>query len=76
MYVQGGAIWHPKCGPGPQGEHLKNGDSSGHLNGMLSDDGGREFDRLSSSAASELQVGVLFSFNFFFFTLNNFFDIS
>ncbi|KAI5715983.1 hypothetical protein M8J77_025597 [Diaphorina citri] len=58
MYVQGGAIWHPKCGPGPLDPAaglLKNGDSNPHLNGHLTDDTTREFDRMSSSAASELQ---------------------
>uniref|UniRef100_A0A8D9B3D0 Actin-binding LIM protein 1 n=2 Tax=Cacopsylla melanoneura TaxID=428564 RepID=A0A8D9B3D0_9HEMI len=60
MFVQGGAIWHPKCGPGPldastPGGGLKNGDSGHHLNGHLTDDTTREFDRMSSSAASELQ---------------------
>lgn len=62
MFVQGGAIWHPRCGPGPNNNNnseqhhiLKNGDSSHHLNGHLTDDTTREFDRMSSSAASELQ---------------------
>lgn len=27
MYLQGSAIWHPRCGPGPQAESLANGHS-------------------------------------------------
>lgn len=57
--VIGGAIWHPKCGPGPtENGTIINGLGSGShiaLNGNLTDTD-REFDRLSSSAASETQV--------------------
>ena len=55
----GGAIWHPKCGPGPtENGTVINGLGSGShfaLNGNLTDTE-RDFDRLSSSAASETQV--------------------
>ncbi|XP_035784474.1 actin-binding LIM protein 3-like isoform X1 [Anopheles albimanus] len=50
MYLQGGAIWHPRCGPGPSSE-------GGILNGV--DTNGfnteTEFDRTSTSAMSEIQ---------------------
>uniref|UniRef100_A0AAG5D847 LIM zinc-binding domain-containing protein n=1 Tax=Anopheles atroparvus TaxID=41427 RepID=A0AAG5D847_ANOAO len=50
MYLQGGAIWHPRCGPGPSSE-------AGILNGV--DTNGfnteTEFDRTSTSAMSEIQ---------------------
>ncbi|XP_065215240.1 actin-binding LIM protein 3-like isoform X3 [Planococcus citri] len=56
MYLQGGAIWHPKCGPGPtENGTIINGLGSGShlaLNGHETD---REFDHLSSSAVSETQ---------------------
>ena len=53
MYLQGGAIWHPRCGPGPnQNGTVVNGSvpratSNGHAS---------EFERASSSAISEMQV--------------------
>lgn len=43
MYLQGTAIWHPRCGPGPS----ENGTL---LNGTA------EIDRISNSAMSEIQV--------------------
>lgn len=59
--IAGGAIWHPKCGPGPtENGTIINGlgsDSHIALNGHLTDTD-REFDRFSSSAASETQVCV------------------
>lgn len=72
----GGAIWHPKCGPGPtENGTIINGLGSGShiaLNGNLTDTD-REFDRMSSSAASETQVYqhlVVYDFaSFFFFGL-------
>ncbi|XP_065173648.1 actin-binding LIM protein 3 isoform X2 [Atheta coriaria] len=58
MYLQGGAIWHPRCGPGPtENGQILNG--SGDQNGHCTDtDGGREFDRMSSSAVSEMQFSM------------------
>lgn len=53
MYLQGGAIWHPRCGPGPSSE-------AGILNGV--DTNGfnteTEFDRTSTSGMSEIQVSA------------------
>lgn len=43
MYLQGTAIWHPRCGPGPS------------ENGVLLNGTG-EIDRISNSAMSEIQV--------------------
>ena len=45
MYLQGTAIWHPRCGPGPSenGATLINGTAP-------------EIDRISNSALSEIQV--------------------
>lgn len=66
MYLQGGAIWHPRCGPGPteNGQVLNGtGESNGHCTDT--DASGREFDRMSSSGVSEMQVSVLFMFIFF-----------
>uniref|UniRef100_A0A336LYN1 CSON008204 protein n=1 Tax=Culicoides sonorensis TaxID=179676 RepID=A0A336LYN1_CULSO len=55
MYLQGGAIWHPRCGPGPLAEFngtIINGPSvPGSANGHFTD---TECDRISTSA-SELQ---------------------
>ncbi|XP_055624700.1 actin-binding LIM protein 2 isoform X4 [Toxorhynchites rutilus septentrionalis] len=50
MYLQGGAIWHPRCGPGPSSE-------SGILNGVEANgfNTETEFDRTSTSAMSEIQ---------------------
>lgn len=57
MYLQGGAIWHPRCGPGPLAEFngtIIGGTSNGHFTD-------NEIDRISNSA-SELQVSVVFLF--------------
>ncbi|RZC35201.1 actin-binding LIM protein 3, partial [Asbolus verrucosus] len=53
MYLQGGAIWHPRCGPGPtENGQILNG--SGEPNGHCTDTDAsvREFDRMSSSGFS------------------------
>lgn len=50
MYLQGAAIWHPRCGPGPSGP---NGIVNGH--GEAHTPQHRESERISSSA-SEMQV--------------------
>ncbi|KAG8224408.1 hypothetical protein J437_LFUL004014 [Ladona fulva] len=65
MYLQGAAIWHPRCGPGPTEngtvlngslENGHGGGGDGHRSGGEdSKDGGKEFDRMSSSA-SEIQA--------------------
>ncbi|CAH1103977.1 unnamed protein product [Psylliodes chrysocephalus] len=57
MYLQGGAIWHPRCGPGPteNGEILNGtGEANGHCTDT--DMSIRDFDRHSTSGASELQM--------------------
>lgn len=62
----GGAIWHPRCGPGPTENGtvlngsalLENGhctDTDGEMSAREGREG-REFDRMSSSAVSETQV--------------------
>ncbi|XP_047365146.1 actin-binding LIM protein 2 isoform X5 [Vespa velutina] len=51
MYLQGAAIWHPRCGPGPTGP---NGIVNGHGEGAHTPQH-RESERISSSA-SEMQV--------------------
>ncbi|XP_044571210.1 actin-binding LIM protein 3 isoform X3 [Drosophila ananassae] len=58
MYLQGSAIWHPRCGPGPSesGIILNGGGGStsvagGASNGNFTD---TECDRMSSSALSEM----------------------
>lgn len=61
----GGAIWHPKCGPGPIAENggltpannLDSQSSVPHtgMNGH-SPDKDRDYDRASNSGASEAQV--------------------
>jgi len=38
MYLQGSAIWHPRCGPGPQSEPLANGHSHPELDRMSNSD--------------------------------------
>lgn len=61
MYLQGGAIWHPRCGPGPTEDgRVLNG--TGEANGNCTDTevSMREFDRNSTSGVSELQVGILY----------------
>ncbi|XP_060529917.1 actin-binding LIM protein 1 isoform X4 [Cylas formicarius] len=59
MYLQGGAVWHPRCGPGPQTEdgRVLNGPSDGQTNGHATDTdvSTRDYDRHSTSGASELQ---------------------
>ncbi|KAJ8974053.1 hypothetical protein NQ317_002299, partial [Molorchus minor] len=56
MYLQGGAIWHPRCGPGPtENGQILNG--TGETNGNCTDTDVsiRDFDRHSTSGVSELQ---------------------
>ncbi|XP_066998828.1 actin-binding LIM protein 2 isoform X3 [Anabrus simplex] len=58
MYLQGTAIWHPRCGPGPteNGAVLNGSLENGHCtDGESGKEGGREFDRMSSSGVSEMQ---------------------
>lgn len=50
MYLQGAAIWHPRCGPGPTGQ---NGIVNGHTEAHTPRHGDSE--RIPSSA-SEMQV--------------------
>lgn len=59
MYLQGGAIWHPRCGPGPtdDGRVLNGTAENGHCTDT--DASMREFDRNSTSGVSELQVRTL-----------------
>jgi hypothetical protein len=55
----GTAIWHPRCGPGPteNGTVLNGSLENGHCtDGESGKEGGRDFDRMSSSAVSELQA--------------------
>ncbi|KAL0120811.1 hypothetical protein PUN28_008475 [Cardiocondyla obscurior] len=52
MYLQGAAIWHPRCGPGPTGP---NGIVNGH--GDAHTPQHRESERISSSA-SEMQFSL------------------
>lgn len=51
MYLQGSAIWHPRCGPGPSETDgvILNENTNGHITDT-------ETDRISNSAISELQV--------------------
>ncbi|XP_057339557.1 actin-binding LIM protein 2 isoform X5 [Microplitis mediator] len=51
MYLQGTAIWHPRCGPGPTGT---NGIVNGHGTRDVHTPQHRESERISSSA-SEMQ---------------------
>ncbi|XP_023034598.1 actin-binding LIM protein 2 isoform X4 [Drosophila willistoni] len=58
MYLQGSAIWHPRCGPGPSesGIILNGGNTSvagGASNGNFTD---TECDRMSSSAMSDMYI--------------------
>lgn len=46
MYLQGGAIWHPRCGPGPT------------ENGTIFNGTTAEIDRISNSNMSELDGRV------------------
>ncbi|XP_022918033.1 actin-binding LIM protein 2 isoform X2 [Onthophagus taurus] len=58
MYLQGGAIWHPRCGPGPteNGQILNGTAENGHCTDT--DTSARDFDRISCSAASEMQFSM------------------
>jgi len=57
MYLQGTAIWHPRCGPGPG--QSSNGNITLYLNGPGQNQGQDEKDdRISSSAASEFQFSM------------------
>lgn len=59
MYLQGGAIWHPRCGPGPSEGGVTTGSSMFNgTNGHFTDG---EIDRISNSAMSEMQVSNLLS---------------
>ncbi|XP_053675466.1 actin-binding LIM protein 2 isoform X2 [Anopheles nili] len=50
MYLQGSAIWHPRCGPGPSSETaILNGVDTNGFNTET------EFDRTSTSGMSEIQ---------------------
>ncbi|KAL9901035.1 actin binding LIM protein Uncoordinated 115a isoform 1-T1 [Glossina fuscipes fuscipes] len=57
MYLQGSAIWHPRCGPGPSSESglILNGGPAGVgvSNGNFTD---TECDRISSSALSDMYI--------------------
>lgn len=53
MYLQGNAIWHPRCGPGPSADGGLIINGTGASNGHLTD---TEIDRMSNSAMSEMQV--------------------
>lgn len=69
MYLQGTAIWHPRCGPGPteNGTILNGSVSNGHhLNGDQKVE--RDLDGMSSTA-SETQVETqnLFTLHIFSF---------
>ena len=52
VLLQGAAIWHPRCGPGPG---QTNGNITLYLNGENQGHEDRD-DHISSSAASETQV--------------------
>ncbi|KAK0165194.1 hypothetical protein PV328_003734 [Microctonus aethiopoides] len=54
MYLQGAAIWHPRCGPGPTGP---NGIVNGHDSRDVHTPQHRESERISSSA-SEMQFSL------------------
>lgn len=58
VFMQGGAVWHPRCGPGPQPEdgRVLNGPENGNITDT--DVSTKEFDRHSTSGASELQVST------------------
>lgn len=61
----GGAIWHPRCGPGPtENGTVLNGSVNGHGTDTEGESGGKEgrggdFDRMSNSAVSEMQVNYI-----------------
>ncbi|KZS15564.1 Actin-binding LIM protein 1 [Daphnia magna] len=55
MFLQGSAIWHPRCGPGP-GQNT-NGNITLYLNGANQNQGQDDKDdRFSSTAGSEFQL--------------------
>ncbi|XP_057371397.1 actin-binding LIM protein 1-like isoform X3 [Daphnia carinata] len=55
MFLQGSAIWHPRCGPGP-GQNT-NGNITLYLNGANQNQGHDDKDdRFSSTAGSEFQL--------------------
>ncbi|XP_026273872.1 actin-binding LIM protein 1 isoform X6 [Frankliniella occidentalis] len=62
MYLQGGAIWHPRCGPGPtENGAILNGVENGHCTDTETEaESGRDtaFDRMSSSAVSDMQFSI------------------
>ncbi|XP_076266584.1 actin binding LIM protein Uncoordinated 115a isoform X6 [Rhynchophorus ferrugineus] len=60
MYLQGGAVWHPRCGPGPQAEDGRILNGSEIQNGNITDTDMsiRDYDRNSTSGASELQSSI------------------
>lgn len=78
--ISGGAIWHPRCGPGPtENGAIINGVENGHCTDTETEaESGRDtaFDRMSSSAVSDMQVHTqkrpykIAFFNFFIFALN------
>ncbi|XP_017768153.1 PREDICTED: actin-binding LIM protein 3-like isoform X3 [Nicrophorus vespilloides] len=56
MYLQGGAIWHPRCGPGPtENGQILNGPSETNGHCTYTTDTTRDFDRMSSSGVSDMQ---------------------
>lgn len=60
LEFEGGAIWHPRCGPGPtENGAVLNGVENGHCTDTETEaESGRDtaFDRMSSSAVSDMQV--------------------
>ena len=65
MYLQGGAIWHPRCGPGPTdgGSVVGVGGTSSLYNGTNGNYTDAEIDRISNSAMSEMQVSEILDFD-------------
>lgn len=60
MYLQGAAIWHPRCGPGPTGPNgIVNGHGTREVHTPQHRE--RESERISSSA-SEMQVILFLNF--------------
>ncbi|XP_072394168.1 actin-binding LIM protein 1 isoform X4 [Diabrotica undecimpunctata] len=59
MYLQGGAIWHPRCGPGPtENGEILNGTGEANGNCTDTDMSIKDYDRHSTSGASELQFSM------------------
>uniref|UniRef100_V5GP13 Actin-binding LIM protein 1 n=2 Tax=Anoplophora glabripennis TaxID=217634 RepID=V5GP13_ANOGL len=59
MYLQGGAIWHPRCGPGPtENGQILNGTGEANGNCTDTDVSIRDYDRHSTSGVSELQFSM------------------